>query len=511
MTGSKQWLMVVLILAALAGCREKDPPTGGGGGGGGTGDSLRGALSGVLARGEYRVLDSIWVAEDSALTIQPGVTLRFAGAFGFGVKGVLTAEGALADSIRFVPAAGNTQGWTGIAAVRGNAERTRLAYCVIEGVVPRAGGQSSALYSDRPLLLADCRISGNRAHAVAVFGAGLTADRCVITGNAGAADTAGAPAVGGGGIAVTDGSMRLDLCRITDNSTRGWGGGVLASGSAILAEDCLISGNEARQGGGGLWLSGPRAQLLDCTVDSNTCGSQPGHAGGIMAGSDSTRLIECRIRANRSEFGGGGLSAGGAVLSAESCEISLNTARVRGGGVDCPVAAQVRLEYCLLRGNSAPHGGGAYLSNAAASVINCTLVGNHAELGGGLYCAISSATLTTSIVASSEPDAMYFVDSPEMAVRYNDFWGSTVRHFSVPDGGGAHSPDIGRLELVNVLGDSCDAAMNIYLDPLFINAAEHDYQIQNSSPCVDSGDPDLPRDPDGSLRDMGAFRHSSGN
>jgi hypothetical protein len=42
-------------------------------------------------------------------------------------------------------------------------------------------------------------------------------------------------------------------------------------------------------------------------------------------------------------------------------------------------------------------------------------------------------------------------------------------------------------------------------DPLFVNAGANDYSLQAGSPCLDTGDPVLPEDPDGTERDMGAF------
>lgn len=43
------------------------------------------------------------------------------------------------------------------------------------------------------------------------------------------------------------------------------------------------------------------------------------------------------------------------------------------------------------------------------------------------------------------------------------------------------------------------------LDPKFAGPAAHDYSLQDSSPCIDAGDPDSGyNDPDGSRNDVGA-------
>ena len=49
----------------------------------------------------------------------------------------------------------------------------------------------------------------------------------------------------------------------------------------------------------------------------------------------------------------------------------------------------------------------------------------------------------------------------------------------------------------------------IDLDPLFVDPDNGDFTLQPSSPCIDSGDPDFPLDPDGSISDMGAYSYQS--
>ena len=63
-------------------------------------------------------------------------------------------------------------------------------------------------------------------------------------------------------------------------------------------------------------------------------------------------------------------------------------------------------------------------------------------------------------------------------------------------------------------GDSCDAFSNIFLDPLFADPLNGNYQItwanyptpdSTKSPCIDAGNPSSPLDPDNTVADIGAF------
>ncbi len=60
----------------------------------------------------------------------------------------------------------------------------------------------------------------------------------------------------------------------------------------------------------------------------------------------------------------------------------------------------------------------------------------------------------------------------------------------------------------NIIGDcswGCSLMNNVEDDPLFIGGTPFDYHLQENSPCIDTGDPSSPLDPDGTVADMGAF------
>lgn len=53
--------------------------------------------------------------------------------------------------------------------------------------------------------------------------------------------------------------------------------------------------------------------------------------------------------------------------------------------------------------------------------------------------------------------------------------------------------------------DDWPGVENIADDPGFLDAGSRDFRLESGSPCIDRGDPELDRDPDGSRADMGVF------
>ena len=73
-------------------------------------------------------------------------------------------------------------------------------------------------------------------------------------------------------------------------------------------------------------------------------------------------------------------------------------------------------------------------------------------------------------------------------------------------------PDsMGLISYINANNDSCDPYFNIYFDPEFVNPANSNYRLTSTSPCIDAGLSDNTYDPDGTIRDIGAFFYDQNN
>jgi Secretion system C-terminal sorting domain len=123
----------------------------------------------------------------------------------------------------------------------------------------------------------------------------------------------------------------------------------------------------------------------------------------------------------------------------------------------------------------------------------------HTETDGGPLYGIhvtsgSSISLVNSIVAAT--------NISENADRYAAF---------IDPNSGNSSIDFGYTTVhdMHVVNDethfSTDGGPVFTFDPRWTYPDQEDYRLRDGSPCIDAGSPDTPRDPDGSLPDLGAI------
>ena len=193
--------------------------------------------------------------------------------------------------------------------------------------------------------------------------------------------------------------------------------------------------------------------------------------GGITSAGYTPVVSECTLSSNRANYGGAC-----AVVRLQNCVLSGNTAVHNGGACNHGL-----LRNCLLSDNSAGGFGGAVIYG---TLENCTLMGNSAgDRGGACY----GGTLTNSIIhfnsATNQGDNCY--DQGSLSVSHS---------CTTPDPGGTS---------------------NITGDPRFVNAAVGNYRLSSGSPCINAGTneawmagaTDLDGNPriNGGTVDMGAY------
>ena len=229
---------------------------------------------------------------------------------------------------------------------------------------------------------------------------------------------------------------------------------------------------------GALGADSSTVTMTGCRVEGNSAFVDH-EAGGIGLAQSSLWFTDGEITGNYSARGGGisvgTFNQGGSTLLLEDSTVSGNTSEAfqaydgNGGGLYVSPGSLAMVKRCLFEDNVASSGfggeGGAVFGSA--DLEHCTLVGNTANTGGG----VCGAALDSCIAYFNTP--LGTCASPD--VTYSDVQGG--------------HPGVG----------------NIAALPLFWNASGGDYHLKPGSPCIDTGNPASPSDPDGSQADMGAF------
>ncbi len=321
----------------------------------------------------------------------------------------------------------------------------------------------------------------------------------------------------GGGIALVDSRDVQILDTTIDHNSAQLGGGVLCTGCTLTVERTLFEANDAGTHGGGLAAIGSadatQVLVADDTVFSNNRAEYYG--GGAYA--DEASLLELRgawFLSNHVSTNLGGAAHNPSYV--EHCVFAWNDSS--SGSVSDGGALGLERTATIVNSifvENAAFMGGAILIDAAGfgtnverfDIVNNTFVGNMAESGNGTALYLfdgDTVVFRNNIVLDRGGDsssAVYNVTRESLTIDHNDVFvasGVTYR------GAGIDTSTI----------DGNDG--NKTADPLFISEdtsslGAWDFHLQADSPCANSGDPNVGRDPDGSAPDMGAYGGPGGD
>ena len=208
--------------------------------------------------------------------------------------------------------------------------------------------------------------------------------------------------------------------------------------------------------------------------------------GAVAMGTRPFRVNDCTFERNRASDGGALSAAWDGYGRIDRCVFIDNQASDQVGtdpGAVLLLGGDRTVSRCLfLRNSTAGYGGALSVGYGSTSLIeHCTFYDNHAGLSGGAihqHCG-GTTEIRNCIIqensASSAPAIYYDCSGGPVNTSYSDVQGGY--------------PGTG----------------NIDANPLFIDAPNGDFHLQASSPCINSGDPASPLDPDSSRADMGAY------
>lgn len=392
----------------------------------------------------------------------------------------------------------------------------------VSGFLNRVGG--GVFMTDASGVFTNVTFSGNRAN----FGGGMYNSRSssVLTGVTFSKNSA---ATTGGGLSNVFGSLTLTNVTFSENSAGSAGGGMFNSqaNSSPTLVDVTFEGNKALFGGGGLFNQLSSLTLTNVTFSGNSALdiNESGGGGGMYDFRGSPILTDVIFEDNTAAADGGGMRIvrGDATLS--NVVFLDNRADTWGGGMFIEMSSPT-LTNVLFHGNSARDGGGMSSRSGSSPVLtNVVFEGNRvSRSGGGLNNGDGSSPVVTNVVfrdneAGQSGGGIYNTDDGSLTLTNVTLGGNTagrgggLANFSPvvllntilwgntsPDGNEIFNGTGGSISLRYSLygngpddiveGNSFEAENSMTDDPLFVDAENGNLRLKESSPAIDTGDPD---------------------
>jgi len=318
----------------------------------------------------------------------------------------------------------------------------------------------------------------------------------------------------------------LRLCQINNHDSSGYAAVQISGASTVLIESCSLNDNIGINNyAGAIQIEGGNVTIVNSEFQNN----QSSNGGAIHQIAGTLLISGSDFINNQASNRGGAVKCGsGTTATFLSCRFEGNSATTLDGGAIEHYGGQFVVQLCDFTGNYSGRDGAAiygYTNSASHSVAidSCTIrnsssgkpngyslqgIGDHGgsftvsktlfldNLGTSLALFNSrlSADMTVrqcSIIGGSEIGLYLQSSTATDCILRQNFrqaatYGSATITFSNVEGG-------------------WQGTGNIDLDPEFIDPLNGDFRLLDSSPCIDSGDPGSPEDPDGTRADMGAY------
>ena len=255
------------------------------------------------------------------------------------------------------------------------------------------------------------------------------------------------------------------------------GAGIYARGSYLRIDNCEIIDNESTNAGGGVSFNYGSGMVRNTTVANNTA-NQSG--GGIKVYSSDVDIYSSSIKGN-----------------------GVNSGVNEGGGLNVSHDSNVNVYRTIINDNSSGlKGSGIYLeSNSSLALYNSNITNNtSASISSVHINGDCSMDIVNSIWWGNSSDILLNDSGSSLHISYSDIYGS-------------------QNSITNTSGGTIDwGAGNIDSDPLFVDLNSN-FNLSDSSPCIDAGNPDLDgdniswesdeddSDPDGTRLDIGAYHY----
>jgi len=428
------------------------------------------------------ITGDVTVSNGVSLTIGKGTVVYIAGDYSMDIKGNIVAIGEENDSVVFTTnSIWPYWWWRGIILhnLQAANDSSIFRYCrfSVSGLDNGTGGAMSIDNWDK-VEISDCRFSNNNAYskggALAIQNTSITLTSCLISNNEG---------FYGGGLYAYNANISIINCTFLSNSTQSSncdkdpaeGGAIYLENCTGNIMNCTIQNNEAGYYGGGIISKGGTLELIDNDISYN----QAYAGGGLYLSGTGGHLTGNTINHNTGTGGSGGLQIRSASPTLSKNQISHNYA---------PYVAGIELHNCnstftnnlIAENHAGTAGGGMRFFSSSPTFINNTFYKNHADnFAGCLHFGGSSNSnpifrncifYDNYVISYDGNNVFMYDDSGQPNFYYCDLEGGTAGF------GGYYN---------NYTGDYEN---NIDADPQFTDSGNYPQQLQQDSPCLNTGD-----------------------
>ncbi len=450
-----------------------------------------GAISGTwtLAGSPYQIQGETTILDSTTLTIEPGVLVEWQGSYAMQVQGQILAIGTVTDSIIFT-AADTATGFKGVRFLETppSNDTSRFEYCIFKygrahGPYPDNNGGAIATKNYSKLIVEHCLFAENKAIEVNVVGPS------------------------GGAIALWTSGPIIRNSTFINNESHNGGAIMCYEESCPLIESNVFNGNTAIENPGpGIAYGGVIMCYIysDPLIRNNTfINNRAYDYGGAIS-----CLVNCYPQIEHNLFYNNTAQMDGGAIRCyfnsdpliRNNTFTNNLAYRYGGAISCKDSCNPQIEHNLFYNNTAQMDGGAIdlESNCLPEIINNTIVNNVADsVGGGisLYDECSPRIENTILWGNTAAmgSQVYIYDADCVP----DFYYSNIQY---------------GLDSIGGVDSTGDYDFCINADPLFSQLGDFKLSWTNfavddttKSPCIDTGDPNSPKDPDSTICDMGAY------
>lgn len=300
----------------------------------------------------------------------------------------------------------------------------------------------------------------------------------------------------GNGDIVTFSNYESSEARLTGLTIKNGSRGVVTYNSSPVLSHLIISNNHSNQNGGGVWAYNSGVKICYNKIVNNS--AQTAYSGGgIFLQASDMAIIHNNEIANNSTSGsgsGGGIYMTGCSPTIDNNQIlnNLSPGNGAGGGIYCNGSNSI-IHHNLIAGNESPYGAGILCNSGSfPTLLNNTINNNLGDNGGGMRCRNNSSPLLINNIIWGNT-----ATSSGAQISLGDATSNPDIYFCDIEGG------IANFGLSNGAVFEGDFKNCIDSDPLFNEPGNGDFTLSNGSPCIDTGDPTQPEDPDLSVSDMG--------